>query len=235
MMKVLLVNPKSEYTFKEENQLPLPLLYIAAKLEGVVDVKIIDQQLGNWENELTNNLDQDVLCVGVTSMTGPQLKQAIRISKMVKSKGIPVIWGGIHASLTTEQTLLNDFVDIVVIGEGDLTFPEVVSQLLGNKELDKVNGIAYKKDGKVRFTSQRNQIDMDALPEVPYHLVDMSKYFLHPTSNPTERVLPIQTSRGCPYNCKFCYNLLFNMSGIYHWSIDQWTKSTIIYWKVIYS
>lgn len=215
MKKVLLIYPRLADSIEEKALLPLSLLYISALLKDV-NVRIIDQRVDkNWEKELLDNLDEDVVCVGISSMTGPQLKHAIDISKTVKKViNVPVIWGGVHASLVSEQTLNNEFVDIVVIGEGDRTFPELVSHLINKKDLDDINGIAYKKDGTIIFTAQRQVPNIDLLPKIPYHLVDINKYFGayvgRRSQEPYERILAIQTSRGCPHRCEFCYNTTFN-------------------------
>ncbi|MFA6129487.1 MAG: radical SAM protein [Candidatus Omnitrophota bacterium] len=212
MKKVVLIYPRVLDNIEEKTFLPLSLLSIAALLKNV-EVKIIDQRINkDWEKDLIGSLDKDVVCVGITSMTGPQLKQAIDISETVKKTiSAPVIWGGVHASLLPEQTLANEFVDIVVIDEGDITFPELVNCLIDKKELDSVNGIAYKKNGAVIFTAPREPLSMEALPEIPYHFIgDITPYIGVNDETIYKRTLPIQTSRGCPYRCAFCYNTTFN-------------------------
>ena len=61
-------------------------------------------------------------------MTGPQIRHGVQASKFVKSRqpDLPVVWGGIHASIVPEQTLENPYVDLVVVGEGEAAFPELI-------------------------------------------------------------------------------------------------------------
>lgn len=212
MKKVVLIYPKSLDSIEEKAFLPLSLLSISALLKNV-NVKIIDQRVDrNWEKELMDNLDKDVVCVGITSMTGPQLKHAIHISKTVKKIiNVPVVWGGVHASLLPKQTLDNEFVDIIVIDEGDITFPELVNHLIDKKGLDDINGIAYKKNGSIIFTAQRESLDMGHLSKIPYHLINnINPYIGVKSEKIYKRSLPMQTSRGCPHRCEFCYNTTFN-------------------------
>ena len=159
--------------------MPMSLLCIATPVMNAgYDVKIIDQRVEpRWESILRQELQKDPLCVGVSSMTGPQLRHALDISKMVKEYGnSPVIWGGTHASLLPDQTLKNENIDIVVQGEGEETFPELVEALDGKRPLSTVKGIWYKENGHIKNTGMRPFIDLNKQPPLPYHLIDLKKY-----------------------------------------------------------
>jgi radical SAM superfamily enzyme YgiQ (UPF0313 family) len=190
--------------------LPLSLLCIATPvLNAGYDVKIIDQRVEpKWRSILREELEKDPLCIGVSSMTGPQLRHALEISKMVKEYGnSPVIWGGTHPSLLPEQTLKNENIDIVVQGEGEETFLELVQALDGKRPLSTVKGIWYKDNGLIKNTGIRPFIDLNKQPPLPYHLIELRKF--------TRVMFGIEhldffTSRGCPHQCTFCYNAAFN-------------------------
>jgi len=82
-------------------------------------------------------------------MTGVQISHALEISQFVKeNSNAKVIWGGIHASILPEQTLSNKNIDIVVVGEGDDRFLDVVKALEKGKPLSTVKGIYYKENGR---------------------------------------------------------------------------------------
>jgi radical SAM superfamily enzyme YgiQ (UPF0313 family) len=189
--------------------LPMSLLCIATPvMQAGYDVKIIDQRVEpGWLSILKQELGKDPICVGVSSMTGPQLKHALEISKVVKEYGnTPVIWGGIHPSILPEQTLRNENIDIVVQGEGEETFPELIQALEGKRPLSTVKGIWYKDNGRIKSTDIRPFVDIDKQPPLPYHLVGLKNY--------TRTMFDIEhlnffTSRGCPYQCTFCYNAAF--------------------------
>jgi anaerobic magnesium-protoporphyrin IX monomethyl ester cyclase len=190
--------------------MPMSLLCLATPVMNAgYDVKIIDQRVEpRWESILTQELQQDPLCVGVSSMTGPQLRHALDISKMVKEYGnSPVIWGGTHASLLPAQTLRNENIDIVVQGDGEETFPELVEALDGKRPLSTVKGIWYKDNGQIKNTGTRPFIDLNMQPPLPYHLIELKK---------CARImfgvehLDFFTSRGCPHQCTFCYNADFH-------------------------
>jgi anaerobic magnesium-protoporphyrin IX monomethyl ester cyclase len=190
--------------------IPLSLLCMATPvINAGYDVKIIDQRVEpRWRSILKEELQKDPICVGVSSTTGPQLRHALEISIMVKEYGnSPVIWGGTHPSLLPAQTLKNENIDIVVQGEGEETFPELVQALDGKRPLSTVKGIWYKDNGHTKNTGMRPFIDLNKQPPLPYHLIDLRKC--------TRMMFGIEhldffTSRGCPHQCTFCYNAAFH-------------------------
>lgn len=215
MNTVILIHPiDGVYNDIMPPTLPLAILSLAAPLakEGY-NVRIIDQRTDkNWKDTLKNILNEKPICVGITSMTGSQIKFALEASKIVKeNSSAPVIWGGVHASLFPQQTLNNGYIDIIVMKEGENTFLELVKALQNNQPIENIRGIAYKND-KVIITPERGFTDLNNILELPYNLIDIEKY-TH-KSFKEEKVIDIEISRGCPYACGFCYNSFYNKS---HW------------------
>jgi len=158
----------------------------------------------DWKYILRNELVKGPVCVGVTSVTGGQIRHALEVSKFVKeNSGVPVVWGGVHASLLPGQTLENQYIDVVVKGEGEITFFELVNALKRGKSLKGIRGVWYKKNGKIYNNPDRPFINLNKLPELPYHLIDVERYVRNSAFG---RSLDIEISRGCPYKCSFCYN-----------------------------
>lgn len=190
--------------------IPMSLLCIATPvINAGYDVNILDQRIEpRWRSILKQELRKDPICVGISSMTGPQLRHALEISKIAKEYGnAPVVWGGIHPSLLPAQTLENEDIDIVVQGEGEETFLELVQALEGKRPLSTVKGIWYKENGHIKSTGTRPFIDLNKQPPLPYHLTDLRKY--------TRTMFGIEhlnffTSRGCPHQCTFCVNAAFD-------------------------
>jgi anaerobic magnesium-protoporphyrin IX monomethyl ester cyclase len=209
--RVLLFNPAVRVGKEQQRRtgIPLGLLAIASPLDNEgYPVVIIDQTTQpDWRARLQAELDKHPVCVGVTSKTGPQIRFALEASRLVKMRSnVPVVWGGVHASLLPAQTLADPAVDIVVQGEGDATFPELVKALEIARPLDEVRGLWFKRDGKIVGTGPRPFVDLDALPSPAYHLVDLKAFMLRSFDIDHIR---ISSSRGCPYGCGFCYNTVF--------------------------
>ena len=209
--EILLIQPKAG---KWENlgiRSPDGLLTMAAlpKKEGY-NIQILDLRLENdWRTALKMHIDRHPLLIALSCFTGGQIKYALEASKFIKdhNKEIPVIWGGIHPTFMPYQTLENENIDIVVIDEGDLTFLDLIKTLEADKPLNDVLGIAYKdKEGKIHKNSPRPLIqDLDSLPDLPYELIDVKKYYGFDLENGNGSIT-LSTSRGCPFKCNFCYD-----------------------------
>lgn len=211
MSDIILVQPKLGYvdSFIFKNTLPSALLSISRLIDKEYKVKIIDQRLDkDWKKHLLKELNQNSLCIATSCITGMPIKYALEISKFVKiNSNIPVIWGGKHPTILPEQCLKNKNIDLVVRGEGEITFYELVKALDKNKPLKNIKGISYKKNRKITHNSDREFVDLNKLPPLPYHLIDIKHYLTKRLNIPS---LYMETSRGCPNNCGFCYNKIMN-------------------------
>ncbi len=180
---------------------PLGLAYMAAVLEqNNFEVKIIDSPvLGFDHKQIKAELETyKPTMVGVGSMT-PTIESALQCARITK-EALPdaqVLMGGPHATFADSEILESEkAVDIIVRGEGE----ETIVELAKNNKLSDVKGITFRKDHQIIQTAPRSYIqNLDALPKPAYHLLPMKKY------NITGRnLLPIISSRGCPFKCPFC-------------------------------
>ena len=209
--KVVLLQPRTGEWDIAGIRPPDSLLAVAAEpYHAGYGVQIIDQRTDrHWQRTLRRSL-KDASLFGTTSMTGPQIRYALEASKFVKENSdIPVVWGGVHASLLPEQTIQNKHIDIVVKGEGDYALCEIIKALENKEELDGIKGLYFKKDGVIKRTGDRPLIsDLDNLKDMPYGLVDLENYYGFDVG--MGRSITLMTSRGCPFRCAFCYNTVYN-------------------------
>ena len=219
---------------------PFGILYVANSLEKAgFSVKLIHEE-GTKENIHTfvNMVAREKpLFVGFSVITGPSIIPSMQASILIKREcQTPVVWGGLHPTMIPEQTLLNEFIDIVVMGEGEFTGVELVKTLreygLDHQHLGKVKGIGFKSDGKVVITEKPPFIkNLDEL-EPAWHLLDFKKYLYSGryfysdfgSKLPGDRIAAIITSRGCPWKCGFCYNQFINKSHFRAKSADKVIK-----------
>jgi radical SAM superfamily enzyme YgiQ (UPF0313 family) len=208
-MEIILFNPapRSGRQVQRRIELPLSLLCPATPLDRQgYRIKIIDEFADpNWKRALLETLAQKPICFGVTCMTGPQILHALEGCRLVKERypDVPVIWGGVHASLLPEQTLENPYLDIVVVGEGERTFLELVKALESGTPLRNVSGICYKENGKVHHTADRPFVKLDEQPPLSYHLINMDHYRRHLFGMDH---ISFNSSRGCTFRCSFCWD-----------------------------
>lgn len=219
MAEVVLFRPIEKCT-RIFGRYPLGLVYIATPLvNNGFSVKIIDMETcRDWQGALRDAIDSSTICVGVSVMTGYQIKGALDFSRELKKiKQIPVVWGGLHPSLLPMQTIENELVDIVVTGEGDEKFSQLVERIRNKQSLEDIKGIVFKQNGEIKYTGMdENFLDLDNLPIPNYRLVDFEYYSTQRRRfmGDKKRVVDFNPSRGCPCRCAFCYNIKFNRR---HW------------------
>lgn len=173
MAEVILIYP---YLSMEDDPtaliMPLSLIYVAQPLTTHgYSVTIIDQRVTpDWPDRLRQELSKgETICVGVSAMTGLQIEGGILAAKIVReySGDLPIVWGGVHASLLPEETVEDEHVDIVVIGEGERTFLELVRKLEACESLSTINGLCLKEDGKSVRTPPQAHMDLHEIEVSP--------------------------------------------------------------------
>ncbi|MFQ5722119.1 MAG: B12-binding domain-containing radical SAM protein [Candidatus Aminicenantales bacterium] len=199
---------------------PWGLIYVSSFLvkEGY-KVRIIDEITHpNWQSLVEEEIKSKPILFGVSSMTGLQIKYGLIFSQFIKKhSNIPVVWGGVHPTILPQQTLANESIDFVIIGEGEETIIELVKALEGKQSLAEVKGLAFKQDDEIVVNEERPHLNLDNIPDLPYHLIDMNLY-IHQRFD-RKRVMELITSRGCTFRCRYCYNQSFNKS--------RWRSSSI--------
>ncbi len=188
---------------------PLGLAYLAsvARNEGF-DVKIIDSLAENLSfNELEKKIkeyDPDVVGITSTTTSIPDAYKVAEISKRINPNVITVI-GGPHVTFVPELTLKESpYIDIVVRGEGEEIFKQLLHNLDKGKKLSNIRGITYRENNRIRSNPPMPLIkDIDNIPIPAFDLLPMEKYQFN-----KKRFGVIITSRGCPFQCIFCSSSL---------------------------
>jgi anaerobic magnesium-protoporphyrin IX monomethyl ester cyclase len=225
-MKVALVYPKlggqinrAFRFFTGSYDPPLGILYLAGVLrEKEIEVNLIDLSFSaHWDEYKNELLKLKPDMVGISSMS-PFADQADLAASIAK-KCLPeckVVMGGPHPTASPRDTLSNENVDFVVVGEGEKTLPELIEAVEGDKDFSGINGLAYKANGKIRQNPPRGFIqDLDEIPFPARDLLPVwNKYlsqipffpYIHPYTT-------LMGGRGCPFNCSFCQPMLQKMFG----------------------
>lgn len=224
--RIILFNPK----FERHPQLILPfaLLFISRFLHQDFDIDIV---VSTPEEDVTEKLlskCKDAICVGFTCLTGPNILESLQMAKEVRKKfpDIPLVWGGWHPTIMTDQTLDHELVDYIVKGQGEITFKELIWSLAENKDISNIEGLSYKKNGKKYHNPMRELCDINALPPIPYHLVDVER-FIYSGSEYLElpgfgeRSIDYISSIGCPNNCQFCSTSVSYQRRWYGLTVDK--------------
>ncbi len=186
----------------------LGFVYIAGELEKAgFEVEIYDamSKFHDFDQIREHLHSRGPDFVGVTAITAT-VNDAIEVLKIAKEERPETVtfMGGVHPTFCFEEILAgnNAWVDYCVLGEGELTAPELLDAHRSGSDLSTVAGIAYLRDGKIRRTEARPFIeDLDALSPA-WHLLDWTDYPLYFIDD--SRVAIVSSSRGCIYACAFC-------------------------------
>jgi len=201
-MKILLLYPPYTSHVEEKKKgyfPPLGLAYIAAILRNqdhtvrIIDMNIETKSLEELE-KICEKEQPDIVGISSTTIT---YNTSINILKRIKSviPSVIRIVGGPHASILPQEFV--DYSDFVVVGEGEYTMLELVKTLENSEDPSNIEGLVFKKDGKIVKTGPRPLITgLDNLPFPARDLLHMEAY--------NDNKGAILTSRGCPFNCIFC-------------------------------
>ena len=220
-MKILIVIPRYNLTNKRDYEYAFPfgLGYISSALKNAgysVDCLNLNHFDGTIEylmNKILDSKKYDIVCSGHMGIGYTVIEKIINSAKAHKSKPKIIIGGTI---ITAESKLMFESLkpDFGVIGEGDITIIELIKCLENKEDLKKVNGIVYWENGGPIFTKPRELInDLDSLPTPDFQGIGFKEQLDNMGSNSSPyglfdepRVYPILCSRGCPFQCTFCYH-----------------------------
>jgi len=200
-------------------EVALSIFSLGAYLEERgLNIEYVDERFDN-ENRV-RELSKNALTIAVSAMTGYQLIESKRILIQAREDNpeIITIFGGVHATLLPEQCIKQDFVDYVIMREGEETLYELITELKStNKIINNIKGLVFKSiDGQIIKTSPRPFMNTD---NIPFPMTAKSKRYFEISAKVGD--LSYTTSRGCPNNCNFCYNQVFNQRKWRPYSIEK--------------
>lgn len=210
--RIVLFQPRVGYMdrMRSKPALPLSLLHAANLVWQHYDVVLIDQRVqADWAQILVREMKAHPLLLGITCYTGPVIGRALEAARLARETDpdVPIIWGGVHVGLLPEQSLAHPLVDIVARGEGEETLLRLAQVLASGGSLYDVPGISFMDGDRYIATAAAPFLDLSAAPEIPYHLVRVDDYM---PLYEGRRSLYMESSRGCPFPCTYCYNVFFN-------------------------
>lgn len=191
-MKINLIIPPDPFLGDDKRNAPLGILYVASVAKEAGYEVIVTDLRGKKGDDLIKNIKLNCSVYGFTSST-PSYYNALNLARAIKSQNNQAltVLGGIHATALPEK--IGPEFDKVVIGEGEISFLQLLDDIKKNKNKDK------------RFYKSEYIEDLDSIPFpardlIPYDSAFSKNAFLVGG----EYAGTIITSRGCPGNCSFC-------------------------------
>jgi radical SAM superfamily enzyme YgiQ (UPF0313 family) len=207
MNKIIFFNPRSG---RYNHRVPISILQIAASIQNKYDYVIVD---GNLERDPWVKIEEYIRTgefkyFASTVMPGPQIRQAIPITKKIKLHfpEVKVIWGGYFASNHCNISINSGYVDYIVYGPGDYAFPKLIDSIEQGNPLNEIENLVYKKGNEIIKTPKGEIPDQNSLPPLPYDTLDKF-YPLRNYYGKTylgSRTFGYHSSMGCPFTCAFC-------------------------------
>jgi radical SAM superfamily enzyme YgiQ (UPF0313 family) len=210
--RIVLLQPRVGYmdSMRSKPALPLSLLHAASLAAQRYEIVLIDQRVHhNWLARLLRELADEPLLVGITCYTGPMIRRALEMAQAVRehAPNVPILWGGVHVGLLPDQSVQHPLVDLVARGEGEETLVRLADALVERRDLREVPGLSFMDGDRYVATPAAPYLDVTRAAEIPYHLVNVDDYL---PLYQGRRSLYMESSRGCPYACTYCYNVYFN-------------------------
>ena len=214
-MRVLLVHPPVEAR-RVNPAFPLGLGYIASALTHAGhEVTLLDLNAHyRWTKSVVEEriagAEYDAMGISGKISDFASIRLLAGVSK-THHPNAKVIVGGALASAAPQVILEGTQADIAVEGEGEIVVTELMQAFQGERGLETIRGISYRKNGFIVDTPPQDIfVDLESLPFPAWHLFPM-KFYLDTPRSPFRRIphMSMITSRGCPYRCAFCSHAVF--------------------------
>jgi len=151
--------------------------------------------------------------IGINSFASTSKRASRIISFLKKRLSIPIVYGGVHATISPEDCI--KVCELVCVGEGEEAIVELANALDKKKTIDKIKNLWIKKEEKIIKNPVRNLIDnLDEIPMPDYdidnHYILSNKKIRKFSETNLDGAIFFLTGRGCPYGCDYCSNSLLN-------------------------
>lgn len=219
--KLLLIYPpkiKME-SAKASSDISLALLYLGGAAREICDsIKLFDMGLPKNDYTALKAIIEDFKpsIVGVNCLFSAIFPYVQQLAKYVKEldSSIKVVTGGIHPTIFSDEIIANcPEIDAVILGEGDLAFPNLLRYYYGDADMRELDSIVLRTEEDVTISLPKKSYcdDLDSLPMPAYELInfedyrtDMSNWYNPNNVRLNGIAVPILTSRSCPNACNFC-------------------------------
>jgi len=161
------------------------------------DVKVFDERIAPIPRKKL--VESDLVGISIQTMDAPR---GYSLARAVREQGVPVVIGGVHATLNPAEVI--EHADFVVRGEGEETLPELIEEMgKPHPDYSTIRGLSFHKGGKPVHNKARPFIEnLDSVPYPNFRLIDGWERVLISPFN--FLVYFTQVSRGCTFSCNFC-------------------------------
>jgi len=218
MSNITLIFPRFEYP---SGDFSLGLAYLSSYLKYKhkgIEIDLIDTTFNPEMDYVSARLKEskpDIVGIYINTLMYPD---AMKVAEIAKSYSAFVVTGGPHTSILPDTVIKKKYIDLLCLGEGEVTFSNTVKEFYGNKNFDNIQGTWHRKNGGIIKNPPGTLIEnLDSLPFPDLDIYDVDAYiknFIQLDSYKTDlRGLSIIVSRGCPFQCSYCQPTLSKIFG----------------------
>jgi radical SAM superfamily enzyme YgiQ (UPF0313 family) len=209
-MEILMTSLNTKYVHSN-----LAIRYIREYCKSLpVKIRIEEYTINQHEDDIVGEIfrkELDVICFSVYIWN---LEQTLRVAEMIKTlrSDITIVLGGPEVTYDSRACLeKNQYIDIIIRGEGEATARDLFNTLEQGLDLEEVYGITFRSEGKIFENPDRELIkNLDDIP-FPYTESELLNF--------QNKIVYYESSRGCPFNCAFC--LSSTIRGLRYFSLDR--------------
>ncbi len=200
-MKILFVYPNQIH----HESISLGISYISSYIgQFGHTAEVMDYTWGGTVQDCIDKIEEDKPDVVGFSLTSGDLPFSLNVARAIKrvDKQLPIIFGGAHATVAPETSILHDCVDMVCVGEGEHAVRELLDRMVDEQDYFSVPNFVFKKNGNiVRNPVAPLELDLDLFPFPDRDIWDMERYI-----EATDGTIDLIAGRGCPHKCSYCIN-----------------------------
>lgn len=216
-MNVLFLMPKTVSALDEWYVFPTGIAYVSSALKQHKTCNVYTKNLNTVEDiksVICNMIDQyniDIIATGGLTIQYHSIRDIITIAKSHNPHIITMVGGGYITSAPLVAMTAIPLIDIGMIGEGEYTICDLIDTLQKGTSLSNVKGIIFRNENGIVIENERRKPieDLDKLPYPDYDGFDFESTLKYSPVNYgiyNKRSAVLITSRGCPYNCTFCFH-----------------------------
>lgn len=200
-MKVLFVYPN---IVRHPKDISLGIAYLSSVLKQQGhETALIDTTFGMKDGEVLSRFRKFNPDLIALSCVSNNFSYAIHLAATIKKeKEIPIILGGVHATVDPEESITKNCIDMICIGEGEDAILELVQSMEKDERNTTIPNIWFKENGRIINNPLRPlREDLDSIPHADLNIYDYPRYLEN-----HNMVASLIGSRGCPYKCTYCIN-----------------------------
>lgn len=205
----IVIPPSDVYGFKYP---PLGLACLASALykagfDARIELFRPEDEPMRWGRRV---LDLAPQLVGFSVFIGYKLEKALQLSRLLKQlkPDLPILWGGVHPTMTPEQTLAEPSIDWSGLGPGEHTIVALAQAIRDNTPVASIPSLAWRANGQIFINPGDNQPHIVQMHRPAWESFPVEEFIFEAEGG--DKAIGFITSRGCPHNCGFCYNRAFH-------------------------